>query len=234
MGEEKSKSNRSAFLVGNLVYLRPPDIQKDVIDGKWFSWFNNKEITKYLERGVYPNTVQKQIEYVESLKDDKTKVVLCIIDKVSDKHIGVISISNINLINRKANISIVMGEKKYSIGAPLEAMALMTEYAFDRLNLVKLNAGQSIKLWKWVDKLELIGYRIEGYIEAGMIRDGEIHDCVHTGITAKRFYDLKKLRKGKICTENIVELLAKRRKENLIDDVKKMFLNLYQQKGYKF
>ena len=74
---------------------------------------------------------------------------------------------------------------------PSKAMALLTEPGFTRLPLHKLAAGHSAGLWKWVNTLELIGYRIEGYIEAIMLRDGHIHDGVHTGITAERFYKLK-------------------------------------------
>lgn len=224
---KKDAIDISAFLVGNYVYLRPPDIEKDVINGRWFSWFNDRQTTRYLGQGVFPHTVQKQIDFVESLKNDNSKIVLCIVDKANNKHIGIVSFSNIDLLNKKANISIVLGEKKYPVAAPLEAMALMTEYGFDRLNLNKIDAGQSVELWMWLNTLELIGYRIEGYIESIMIRDGKICNGVHTGITAERFYALRKQRKGKICTDNILNLLGKRRRENLINDIRNFFSSLY-------
>jgi RimJ/RimL family protein N-acetyltransferase len=202
------------FLTGELVYLRTPDVQKDVIDGKWHSWFNDKTVTKYLDQGVYPNTVEKQLDFVVSLKNDKSKVLLCIVDKSNDNHIGVISFHGIDMVNRRATISIVMGEKNYPAGAPLEAMALMIEYGFDRLNLNKIWAGQAVELWKWVNLLELIGFRIEGYSEALYIRDGKTHDAVWTGVTAERFYRTRKERDGNICSGNILELMKKRRKDN--------------------
>lgn len=223
----ENKIDVEAFLVGEYVYLRPPMIEKDVINGRWFTWFNDKEVTKYLGQGIFPNTVDKQIEFVESLKKDSSKIVLCIIDKVNNKHIGVISLSMIDLFNRKASIAIVIGEKKYPPAAPLEAMALMTEYGFDRLNLNKIWAGQVIDLWKWLNTLELIGYRIEGYGEAAMIRDGKIYDAVWTGVTAERFYGLRKERRGKICTDSILDLLHGRRKENLTEKIKAFFADLY-------
>jgi hypothetical protein len=210
------------------VYLRPPNIENDVINGKWHAWFNDKKTTRYLSQGIYPNTIEKQIEYVESLKNDKSKVVLCIIDKINGNHIGVISLSEINLLDRKATIALVLGEKEYPPAAPLEAMALMTEYGFDRLNLNKIYAGQCVSLWVWVKTIELIGYRIEGYTESMMIRDGIVHDGVNTGITAERFYKLKNERKGNICKGDALSLLRLRKKENTIEKIKSFFNELYK------
>lgn len=228
---KKGVDEVTAFLVGKYVYLRPPDVEKDVIKGRWAGWFNDKKTTRYLGQGVYPNTVQKQIEFVEGLKNDSSRVVLCIVDIANDKHIGVVSLSGIDMLNRKASISIVIGERTYPPAAPLEAMALMTEYGFDRLNLNKINAGQCTSLWIWVNTLELIGYRMEGYNEAVMVRDGKVHDGVYTGMSAERFYELKNRRNGKICTDNILELLRKRRKEDLTERIRKFFEDLYVDKG---
>lgn len=224
--EETGDINFSAFLTGKYVYLRPPDIEKDVINGKWFSWLNDKKITRCLGQGVYPNTIEKQIEFVESLKKDTSKVVLCVIDKSNNKHIGVVDISDIDLLNRKATISVFIGEKQSPPEAALEALALMTEYGFDRLNLNKLNAGQCEGLWRWVNKIELIGYRIEGYTESMLIRDGKIHDGFYTGITAERFYKLRSERNGNICTEDINNLASRARKENLAEKIKRFLDDL--------
>ena len=206
--------NITVFLEGKVVYLRTPEIDRDVLSGNWYSWFNDKAVTKYLNQGVFPNTPEKQVDFVNSLKDDISKLVLCIVEKKNTRLIGVIAFSNIDLLNRKAMISLVLGEKTYALGAPLEAMALMTEHGFDRLNLNKIDAAQCTGLWKWVNILALIGYRIEGYTESVSIRDGTIHDGVRTGITAKQFYDLRDRRGGNICTSDITSLLKQRNKVN--------------------
>jgi len=217
----------TVFLSGQYVYLRPPDIERDVKNGKWFSWFNDKKVTRYLSQGLFPNTVDKQVDFVRSLKNDTSKVLLCVMDKSNDKHIGVVSFTNIDFVSRRAVISIVIGEKKYPVAGPLEAMALMTEYGFDRLNLNKIDAGQSTDLWLWVNSLELIGYRVEGYQDGIMIRDGKIHPGVHTGITSERFYRLREERGGNICGNDIKELLSHRCKENRFLKIKEFLDSLY-------
>jgi [ribosomal protein S5]-alanine N-acetyltransferase len=219
--------DENAFLSGKTVVLRPPNLETDVYQGNWFKWFNNKRTTRYLGMGVFPNTRDKQVEFVESLRYREDKLVLCIIAKRTNKLIGVISFSDIDLLNRRANISLVLGEMKYPIGAPLEAMALMTEHGFDRLNLIKIECGQSVELWKWVNSISLLGYKLEGYREAAFIRDGVIHDAVLTGITANRFYRLREKRGGAICAGDIGELQRQRPKQNMVDEFKQRLSDLY-------
>ncbi|MBI5698802.1 GNAT family N-acetyltransferase [Candidatus Saganbacteria bacterium] len=218
----------SVFLSGDLVYLRTPDIEKDVISGKWHAWLNDKATTRYVLQGIYPNTIEKQIEFVSSAENDKSKMLLCIIDKSNNKHIGVISFSDIDLLNRKAAIAILMGDDSYPPGAPLEAIALMIEHGFDRLNLNKIYSAQVAELCKWSNLAELVGFRIEGYVESAMIRNGRQYDAICLGVTAERFYALKRERGGDIRSNNIEELINKRRKDNLAVLIKDYIASLYK------
>ena len=228
--EKVEKIADSAFLVGKYVYLRPPDIEKDVLKGTWAMWFNDPKVTNYLIQGAYPNTVEQQVEYVKSVQKDPTRLVLSIINKEDDKHIGVISFSNIDFFNRRSRIALVIGERKYHKAAPLEAMALLTKHGFERLNLNKIDASQCEGLWVWLNSLELIGYTLEGYFKAAQIRDGEVRDGVYTGVTAERYFQLKKERKGDICGADILDLMANRRKENIALKLKDFIHNeLYRE-----
>ena len=223
-------ADHSAFLIGRTVYLRPPDLEKDVRSGAWFTWFNDKATTQYLpSQGIWPNTLEKQVAYVESLKEDRARLSLCIIDRQTEKHIGVISLYNIDLVVRRANISIVIGAKQHAPEAPLESMALMTEHAFDRLNLLKVDAGQDEALWKWINTLELIGYRLEGYTESYTVRDGATRNGVFTGVTAARFYALRRARGGEMLPADLRGLLRTRRTENMVLRAKAGLAALYEQ-----
>ncbi len=50
-----------------------------------------------------------------------------------------------------------MSRGDYVKNAPLEALALITQYGFEKLNLAKINGGHHIGLWRWVNKVELFG-----------------------------------------------------------------------------
>jgi len=218
----------NVFITGDLVYLRYPDIQKDVIDGRWAEWFNDDSITKYLYHGVFPNTKDKQIEIVKSNLDKSDMVLLSIVEKQSDKLIGIVSLKDIDLLNRIAEITIVMDKGNYIESAPFEAWALMTSYGFEKLNLNKINAGHHHGLWKWVNKIELLGYRLEGFIKSTHMRFGQISDSVRVGIESKTYFDLIQQRRGNYLTDDINSLLKTRRKENMCEKLKSLVDGLYE------
>lgn len=222
-------SDKDCFLEGELVYLRKPQIEKDIVQGDWHQWFNDQEITKYLVHGVYPNDRADQVSIIENQLKVKSTLLLSIIDKSTDDMIGVVSLKAIDLINRTAEIAIVTGFKKLPGGA-IEAMALLTEHAFERLNLIKLYAGQHIELWKWVNTLETIGYKIEGYRVNMGFRGGKPYDVVLTGITDRDYFKLKEERGGKLI-DTFDKLYARKRKENIIGRLKDFLIELNQSKS---
>ncbi|MEH1919325.1 GNAT family N-acetyltransferase [Nostoc sp.] len=186
-------NKNDCFLEGEIVYLRLPDIQKDIYEGNWHQWFNDPDITRYLIHGVYPINREKEAHIIEQEIKKTNSIVLSIIYKENHQHIGVISLKNIDLINRNAEIGIVMGVQTI-MGSALEAMALLTKHSFDKLNLIKIYAGQHEGLWKWINTLELIGYRIEGYRHNSGIRFGQSYGVVLTSVDGEDFYELKKKR----------------------------------------
>lgn len=219
---------RDVFIEGININLSLINIEQDITLGNWHSWFNNEKITKYLYHGVFPNSREKQKKITEENLNKHNIVLLGITDKKTNLILGVISFKNIDLINRIAEIGIVMGINKYPMGAPFEAMGLMTAYGFERLNLNKIKAGQHEGLWKWVNQLELLGYKLEGYVYNTHIRYGVISNSVTMGINSNSYFKLKETRNNNYLTDDIPLLLSKRRKENMCDKLKKIIENLYE------
>lgn len=185
------------FLRGILISLRQPLLPNDVHEGGWHLWFNDMKITEYLEHGVRPLDALEEVEILESAAKSSSSLVFAIVSNENQKLIGTISLKGINHIHRRAEIALVLGKDNFP-GAALEAMALMTKHAFDRLNLQKLYAGQHQELWKWVNTLRTIGYVIEGYRQNYGYRNGRPYGTLLTGITAERFYELQGVRGGDV------------------------------------
>lgn len=218
-------NEQDIFIEGKLVILRLPRVDSDVLNGQWHSWFNDSKITEYLEHGVFPVSKERQAELIASELCNASSLILAIVSRASGQHIGVISIKSINFLQRKGEIAIVMGPNA-DRGAAIESMALMTEHAFDRLNLQKLYAGQHEGLWKWVNALALIGYKIEGYRENWGICDGRSWGAVITAVEAKEFYNLKNARGGDILNGDPVALQSKRAKLNFVPELKNLLRDL--------
>lgn len=214
------------FLEGKIVALRQPVIEKDVMKGPWHSWFNDPVTTQYLVHGVFPLNREQQAEIVATEMANPASLLLVVIDKKTSRHIGVVCLKFISHTLRSAALSIVFGDRSIR-GAALEAVALLTQHAFNRLNLQRVYGGQHAGLWQWMNSLELIGYQLDGYSRDYGLRNGKKYDVATYSITATRFYDLQKQRGGNICTASLSTLLEKASPENKTEIMKQFFCDLY-------
>ncbi|MDY7034799.1 MAG: GNAT family protein [Thermodesulfobacteriota bacterium] len=187
----------SVFIKGETVDLCTPSKSAIINDG-WAEWFNDDETTKYLDQGIFPNTIEDQLEFYEGLKE-KTRFLLLIKAKRKRRVVGVISLSNINMFKRMAQISMVLGvrEKNKTFYA-LESMARVGEHGFEKIGLERIYAGQAFPaLKKWNQRLELLGYRSEGIGRRAFIKGRWISDTVSLACIYEDYLRLKELRKGK-------------------------------------
>lgn len=163
--KEMIKHNLDTFIQGETVNLKIPNADF-VKNSNWYKILNSKKNTKFLDHGLFPNTLKEQVNFFESSKKNN-RIILIIFDK-TDNFIGVISLSSINFEKSSADIALILNQDK-KIGSvaknflsSLEAIALMTEHAFENLGLQRIAAGQSVELDKWQNLMEITGYKIEG------------------------------------------------------------------------
>jgi RimJ/RimL family protein N-acetyltransferase len=207
------------FLSGKIICLRPPVLPEDVYTGGWHTWFNDPRITEHLEHGVRPISAAEEIEIIDSGSKKSSNLIFAITRTSDQKLIGTISLREINHIQRRAEIGLVLGHDNCP-GAAIEAMALLTQHAFDRLNLEKLYAGQHEDLWKWVNTLATIGYSIEGFRDSYGYRNGKPYGVILTGVTASHFFALRDRRCGDILMGDAVKTAMNRSKTNPIPALK--------------
>lgn len=208
------KNAYTIFIKGETIDLCVPSKLAIFRDG-WADWFNDRNVTKYLDQGIFPNTVEDQLEFYESLKN-KTRLLLLIKPKRRKNVIGVISLSNINFYKKDAQISIVLGipRKRKNLYA-LESMARLTEHGFELLGLQRIYAGQVYPGLKgWNKRLELLGYKSEGINRKAFVKGNNVYDTVTIACLREDYLNIKKLRKGKYW-------LGKQKMQKLIDALPK-------------
>jgi len=128
------------YSVGSSIYLRAPTMVD--VEGAWHEWFSDPETTLYLADRYWPNMVELQRDFFTSIKNDSSRLVLSVVDKETNLHIGVCSLSAINWVHRYADITLVIGDKRFKKGqAAIEVIDLLLEIAFFRLNLLNLKGG---------------------------------------------------------------------------------------------
>ncbi|MCM8787251.1 MAG: GNAT family N-acetyltransferase [Candidatus Omnitrophica bacterium] len=182
-----TKENPSVpFLIGKKIILRPL-VEKD-INKKYLCWINDREVTKYMETGVFPTTLKELNDYYNRIKNSKTDVIFAICDKKTKKHIGNIKLGGINWIHRFANLGIMIGDKNYwGRGYGQEACKLLLEYAFKRLNINKITLGVYSNHKRAIKTYKKVGFVIEGRIKGIFYIDGKFLDHIIMGIAQKEY-----------------------------------------------
>ena len=85
---------------------------------KWYKWFNDPDITRYLLHGVTPNTLENQDAFRNEHINDSQKIIFSIIAKNSSAHIGTCSINLHGPASFKhGEISLIIGDKNYQKGS---------------------------------------------------------------------------------------------------------------------
>ncbi len=133
----------------------------------WSLWFNNPDVTRNMNKGVFPNTEQIQEEFYTSISKSRTDIQLGIMLKETHTLVGLVGIHKIDWIHRKADISILIGEPEAwgkKIGE--EATGLAVKHAFEQLNMHKLTAGM------WASNISSRKvFEKNGFVREGILKE---------------------------------------------------------------
>ena len=128
-----------AFIEGKGFHLR--ELRESDLDGNWYQWFNDSEVTRLQNKKIFPNSRDRQRAYFEQLKKSESDVVLAIVDTASGQHVGNVGLHRIDWVHRSAELGIVIGEKAFwGKGYGRQAWAMITNYGFETLNLHRIYA----------------------------------------------------------------------------------------------
>ena len=138
---------------------------------------NNANVSRYLrDRFPYPYTMEHARAFLASAfaeEGEPTKLAIEV-DGEAVGGIGVIAGADIERFS--AEIGYWLGEPFWCRGIVSEALTLMTEYAFDRLNLLRIFALAFTENAGSVRVLEKAGYVREGHLRSGAVKHGRIYD----------------------------------------------------------
>lgn len=126
-------------------------------------WDNLCNMYSYLPLSLY-----KEEKWYENYINDDTKLTLIIVERENNEKIGTVSLGNIDYKNQKAELGILIGDKKHKgRGFGTEAVNSLTEFAFNEMNLHK------VYLRVFEDNIAAINL----YTKAGFTKDGVLkHD----------------------------------------------------------
>jgi RimJ/RimL family protein N-acetyltransferase len=152
---------RVLFLEGKRLYLRPVE-EGDLASFR--RWMNDPDIRQFLLRQAPLDDVAER-KWFEAMNRSTPPIdiVLGIVLKKGDRLIGDTGIHRIDWINRNGTTGAVIGEKDcWGKGYGSEAKELILSYAFDTLNLHRINSAVLSTNPRSLAYLQKCGYRIEG------------------------------------------------------------------------
>ncbi len=175
------------FLEGERVFLRA--LVQDDIEGDYLNWLNDAEVNKFNSHHYFPYSKSEACKYIEDVTSSSSDLVLAIVEKKSSKHIGNISLQQIDFINRSAEFAILIGEKKsWGKGYSKEAGKLIVNHGFMELNLNRIFCGTSrenIGMRKLAGVLKM---REEGVRKDAIFKGGKYIDIIEFGLLKKHFF----------------------------------------------
>lgn len=176
------------YLIGENIYLRI--ITEADLTLRYRDWFNDAEVCKGNSHHRFPNYEEDMRTYYERIIKSRENLILAICDKVTDLHIGNVSLQDINPVNRSAEFAIVIGDKNYwGKGVGTEAMRLIVSHGFRELNLNRIELGtfdDNIGMEKLAMKN---GFKKEGRSRQAVWKEGRWKDILHFGLLRDEWKD---------------------------------------------
>ena len=160
---------KNAFLTGEHMYLRP--VEPD--DAPLLAACNNDPAVRVSFFTHTPTNVANQIKKVESFYQpgsDYIPLVVCPKEEV--RGIGITALHRVDLVSRAAVFSVcICDSAQWHKGYGGESTRLMLKYAFDILNLHRVQ----LHVWSG-NSAGIAAYERAGFVKEGTLREAMVHD----------------------------------------------------------
>ena len=182
-------------LIGKRIILREYERE----DFKYMRrWVNDPEITNYLtDLFLYPHTIVDTENFLDFMLDNKSSTTkgFVIAHRDSGEYIGQIDLMTIDWINRVSKIGIVIGVKdNFGKGYGTEAIQLLQEFAFNKLNLHKLELEVREFNKRAIRTYEKCGFKKEGRIRENFYIGGHYKDTIHMGVLKREWQEMNNIK----------------------------------------
>ena len=105
-----------------------------------------------------------------------------IAQKTDDKIIGTSTLFRLDEQSRRAEIGYILNRRHWGKGLAIEALTALLNFAFEKMNLHRIEADIEPRNAASVKTIERLGFRREGYLRERWIVGGEIQDSLFYGL----------------------------------------------------
>lgn len=110
------------------------------VSNAYVAWLNDYEVTKFTEQKYFVHTLESTIKFVSQKLVSENDLLFGIF--LDGEHIGNIKLGRINFNHMTAEVSYIIGEKRFwRRGIASKCIDSILKFACTDLNLKKINAG---------------------------------------------------------------------------------------------
>jgi RimJ/RimL family protein N-acetyltransferase len=180
-------AERVVFYEGQRIYFRPLELDDELLLRKFI---NDPANWRFL-RNVQPLNSVREREWIESLGKSGTDYVFGITLKQGDRLIGVTGLHQVSLVNRSAVFGINLGDTaQQGRGYGREATQLVLRYAFEELNLNRVELSVYSDNWRAIRMYQKVGFVQEGCARQAHYGNGRYQDEYRFGILRSEWESL--------------------------------------------
>jgi ribosomal-protein-alanine N-acetyltransferase len=175
-------ATRDPRIEGERIYLRR--LRADDATERYRGWMNDPAINSYLESRFSEQSLDDLVAFVTTMRTDPLNLFTGIFLKADDRHIGNIKLGPINTHHARAEIGLLIGDRDcWGRGYATEAIAILTDFAFDRIGLRRVGAGAYADNEGSARAFEKAGYTREALFRDQWWHDGRFQDGVYLAKT---------------------------------------------------
>lgn len=156
-----------------------------------YAMFSDPVVTRYLSWPVWTDLSQAQQMLLDTQEGYRTGSGLQLgIERIADRVlVGTCSLFHFHIASRRAEIGYVLGRPYWGSGYMLEALQALVHYAFQTLDLNRLEADIDPRNQASAETLGRLGFQKEGHLRERWIVNGEISDTWLYGLLRREWQE---------------------------------------------
>ena len=150
----------------------------------FYAIYSNPEVMRYWSTPPLANR-EVAANLIKKIQEDwKRRAILKwgIALRTNDQLIGSVTLFNLDFNHHRAEIGYALGRNYWGQGYMNEALMALLKYAFEVLDLHRIEADIDPRNAASIKTLERLGFQREGYLRERWHINGEIHDAFFYGL----------------------------------------------------
>jgi [ribosomal protein S5]-alanine N-acetyltransferase len=150
----------------------------------FYAIYSNLEVMRYWSTPPLANR-EAAVNLINKIQEDwKRRAILKwgIALRTDDQLIGSLTLFNLDFTHRRAEIGYALGRDHWGQGYMNEALMAVLKYAFEVLDLHRIEADVDPRNAASIKTLERLGFQREGYLRERWQISGEIQDAFFYGL----------------------------------------------------